>query len=1065
MLEITNTKKMISRILPITLFLIVLTINAQTRSIIYNEYVEEPEKSPLIDFSKAGYAFGEQDFQYPENVINVASKGIKPNTGEDLTQKVQALLDETGKKGGGVLYFPKGKYLFNTNPNKVEFLKIDYDNVVIRGEGRGEDGTVFFNSTSLLQSEPNPWLSPALIRTGFKIQGTDYFWGAAPLTYQANKYGKKSDQRIYDAPTVTHITHRAAKGSKNLRIKDASLLKAGDVVLLAMYNTNGNNKLIKKMLNYTDAELTPDLKSANRAGKEGVASFQTLVEIERIISGDQILLRQPLLMDIDVEFQPTLLEAPMIRNVGVENLRFASAWDGNYKHHANREVDYGWNAVNFCRVAHGWMKNITIDNYTNPIYLQDSKNVTLDAINITGHHGHSGIKAYAHATDNLIQNVNIQMNFSHALGGEGNTSGNVFRKITMNKQMEGEGDYDFHGFAHYTYGPASHNLFEDITGLRFIYGGGAPYNFPHTSIGNVWWNIESTDVKGTKELFKHWPWNKTDRTDHHLAYPSSVIAGVRANDGKFVINGMENNRSEPLITVESLNGKVTPKSLYKAQKKANSGFKNPIIPGFYPDPSVCRVGEDYYLATSSFEYFPGVPIFHSRDLIHWKKIGHALTRKSQVDLEGCKASGGIYAPTLRYHDGLFYMVTTNVTGDGNFLVYTDDPTGEWSEPVWLEIKGYDPSLYWEDGKCHVTTTNGSALIMAEVDLKTGENLSEVRNVWEGTGGRFPEAPHVYKKDGWYYMVAAEGGTQYGHKVTIARSRNLYGPYTSNPANPILTHAAEAAKRNPIQGTGHADFVQAHDGSWWAVLLGFRPVVYRHHIMGRETCLTPVSWEKNTWPVINGTAGIGIEMKTPTLPLKPFSKEPTKDDFNGSLDLDWNFIRNPKEANYSLSARKGYLRLKGSKVKLDDIGSPTFIGQRQTNSESSFTTLFELDGSKKDINTGLSVFMNNLHHYDVLLKRSKGQQKLILRSKLGNLVFNKSEMDFSQNKVYLKVKTSAKYYSFSYSVDGINYKALGELDTRYLSSETAGGFTGVYIGLFAESDKGAHADFDWIEIKP
>ncbi len=1040
------------------------TTQAQTGSKIYNDYIEEPGKSPLIDFSKAGYAFGEQNFQYPSNVIDVTTKGINPNTGEDLTKKVQTLIDETGKNGGGLLYFPKGKYVFNTNPNHVDFLKIDYDNIVIRGDGQDESGTIFYNSTSLLNEEPNPWLSPTLIRYGYNIQGVDHFWGAAPLEYKGSKISKNSERKIYEAPIITSITHKALKGSKNLRVKNATSLKAGDVVLLVMYNTNGSNKLIKKVLNYKDAELTSDLKSANQAGKEGVASFQALVEIERVISGDQILLRQPLLMDIDMEFGPMLLSAPMVRHVGIESLRFESAWDGNYKHHANREVDYGWNAINFCRVAHGWMKNVTIDNYTNPIYLQDSRNVTLDSITISGKHGHSGIKVYAHATDNLIQNVDIQMNFSHVLSGEGNATGNVFRKITMDKQIEGEGDFDFHGFAHYTYGPASHNLFENIKGLRFIYGGGAPFNFPHTSIGNVWWNIESTDIKGTKELFKHWPWNKTNRIDHHTAYPSSIIAGVRANDGKFVVNGSESNRSEALITVESLNGKVFPKSLYDAQKKANSGFKNPIIPGFYPDPSVCRVGENYYLATSTFEYFPGVPIFHSNDLINWKKIGHALTRKSQVDLEGCKASGGIYAPTLRYHDGLFYMVTTNVTGDGNFFVYTDNPEGEWSEPVWLEIKGYDPSLFWEDGKCHVTTTNGSTIIMAEVDLKTGKNLSEVKPVWEGTGGRFPEAPHIYKKDGFYYMVAAEGGTQYGHKVTISRSRNLYGPYVSNPANPILTHADEPTKRNPIQGTGHADFVQAHDGSWWAVILGFRPVVYRHHVTGRETYLTPVSWDKNTWPVINGTGGIAIDMKTPTLPLKPFPKEPTKDDLDGPLDLDWNFIRNPEEANYSLSTRQGYLRLKGTNVKLDDIGSPTFIGQRQTHSESSFTTLLELDNSKKDIKTGLSVFMNNLHHYDVMIKRSKGQQKLVLRSKLGTLDFKVSEINFAQNNVYLKVETTARYYIFSYSTDGNNYKPLGELDTRYLSSETAGGFTGVYIGLFAESNTGAHADFDWIEKK-
>lgn len=253
----------------------------------------------------------------------------------------------------------------------------------------------------------------------------------------------------------------------------------------------------------------------------------------------------------------------------------------------------------------------------------------------------------------------------------------------------------------------------------------------------------------------------------------------------------------------------------------SSGYTNPVIPGFYPDPSVCAVGDDFYLVNSSFEYFPGVPVFHSKDLINWTQIGYCLTRKSQLFLDKCVPSGGIFAPTIRYNNGMFYMITTDVS-KGNFIVHTQDPAGEWSEPVWLKQRGIDPSLYFEGDKCYLTSNPDNTIYVSEINPLTGEQLTESRAIWGGTGGRYPEAPHIYKKDGWYYLLISEGGTEYGHKVTIARSRNIDGPYTSNPANPILTHMNVNAQQNPIQGTGHADLVQAKDGSWWMVFLAFRP---------------------------------------------------------------------------------------------------------------------------------------------------------------------------------------------------------------------------------------------------
>lgn len=231
------------------------------------------------------------------------------------------------------------------------------------------------------------------------------------------------------------------------------------------------------------------------------------------------------------------------------------------------------------------------------------------------------------------------------------------------------------------------------------------------------------------------------------------------------------------------------------------GYQNPVIRGFHPDPSICRAGSDYYLVTSSFEYFPGVPLFHSRDLVNWEQIGHVLTRESQLKIKGGNIWGGIYAPTIRYNDSIYYMITTNNSDKGNFLVYTDNPRGEWSDPAWISQKGIDPSLYFEEGHCYMVSNPENAIWLCEIDPKTEKQFTESKRIWEGTGGRYPEGPHIYKREGWYYLMISEGGTEYGHKVTIARSRNIEGPYESNPANPILTHINKNAQDNPIQGVG------------------------------------------------------------------------------------------------------------------------------------------------------------------------------------------------------------------------------------------------------------------------
>lgn len=494
-------------------------------------------------------------------------------------------------------------------------------------------------------------------------------------------------------------------------------------------------------------------------------------------------------------------------------------------------------------------------------------------------------------------------------------------------------------------------------------------------------------------------------------------------------------------------------------------YKNPVISGFYPDPSVCRVGSDYYLVTSTFEYFPGVPVFHSKDLVNWKQIGHCLTRESQLKLKGVEPSGGIYAPTIRYNNGRFYMVTTNVSDKGNFYVHADNPEGEWSDPIWVEQGGIDPTLFFDNGKTYFLSIPDGIQI-SEIDLETGKQLSESRTLWHGTGGRYPEAPHIYKKDGWYYLLIAEGGTEYGHKVTIARSRDLYGPYESNPANPILTHIDQNAQTSPIQGIGHADFIEAHDGSWWTVFLGFRPQSGQHHLLGREVFLAPIRWDTNSWPVINGNGTVSLDMNVShLLPLHPWESAKKRDDFNSDkLDLKWNYLRNPILDNYTLQERLGYLRLKGSKISLNDISSPTFVGRRQQHINFKSSTSLELKTISENDEVGLTVYMRPNGHYDIYVTESNGKRVLCVRYQLGDITHTEKEIKVTDEPIQLHVTGSADYYDFSYSQSNKPATSLARANTKFISTETMGGFTGVYLGLYAVSatSNPVIADFAWFE---
>ncbi|MBR2567230.1 MAG: glycoside hydrolase family 43 protein [Paenibacillus sp.] len=499
-------------------------------------------------------------------------------------------------------------------------------------------------------------------------------------------------------------------------------------------------------------------------------------------------------------------------------------------------------------------------------------------------------------------------------------------------------------------------------------------------------------------------------------------------------------------------------------------YTNPIIPGFYPDPSICRVDEDYYLVTSTFEYFPGVPIFHSKDLVHWCQIGHILTSTEQLSLGNAWRSGGIYAPTLRYHEGWFYMTTTNVSNGGNFYVRSQEAEGPWSPPLYVDQDGIDPSLLFdEDGTVFFQSAcnghDGEGIYQCEIDISTGHKRSESRLIWKGTGGASPEAPHLYKINGLYYLMIAEGGTEYGHMETIARSTHPYGPYVPCPYNPILSN--RSLKSN-IHATGHADLVQIQDGSWWAVCLGIRPPAYplRHHL-GRETFLAPVTWTTDGWPIIGENGQLLPVMTRPNLPEVSWISPPPIDHFDQpALGLEWICLRNPDPGSFSLHESPGYLTLRGNSVSLDDGQNPAFVGRRLSHFCCHIAAMLDFEPAFDNEEAGLTVFMNEKYHYDLAIKRINNERKIIWRRSVGSL---KTEEVLSSidGSVILNLHTEPDQFTFSIKQDSLENPLTCSAETHLLSTEVAGGFTGIIVAMYAYSPAktATPARFDWFMYEP
>jgi xylan 1,4-beta-xylosidase len=502
----------------------------------------------------------------------------------------------------------------------------------------------------------------------------------------------------------------------------------------------------------------------------------------------------------------------------------------------------------------------------------------------------------------------------------------------------------------------------------------------------------------------------------------------------------------------------------------NGSFSNPIIPGFHPDPSICRVGRDYYLVNSSFEYFPGIPVFHSRDLVNWRQIGHCLTRTSQLDLNRTVSNGGIAAPTIRYDNGIFYVIVTETVKKGNLFVTAEDPAGPWSDPICVPTEGFDPSLFFDDdGKVYFQSQEGegreSHIIQYRIDLTTGNRIGQKKTIWTGDGDYWLEGPHLYKINEIYYLTAASGGTGANHHQLIAASNRVFGPYIDYPSNPILSHKGTT---EPIQYTGHADMFEDHNGRWWAVFLAGRPMNVGCSPLGRETFLAPVLWKKG-WPVIGNEGKVSLTMNGPLPEACPWEPLPARDEFDSSgLPLQYVFLRNPKPGSFSLRERPGWLRLHGNAFTISNQDACAFIGRRQQHLSALVRVKMAFSPQQAGEEAGVCIRLNESAHYECAVIRRPDADRCMVRTCMNGETHFVDSLESPGAASYFQIECSHEQYTISFSADTTSPVTLATLETRPLTMESVQSFTGVVIGMYATGNGKvctAPADFDWMEYIP
>ncbi|HEX2851957.1 MAG TPA: glycoside hydrolase family 43 protein [Opitutaceae bacterium] len=513
--------------------------------------------------------------------------------------------------------------------------------------------------------------------------------------------------------------------------------------------------------------------------------------------------------------------------------------------------------------------------------------------------------------------------------------------------------------------------------------------------------------------------------------------------------------------------------------------RNPILAGFYPDPSICRVGDDYYLVNSTFGYFPGIPIFHSRDLVNWKQLGHVIDRAAQLRYDRLGVTRGIFAPALSHHGDTFYLVCTMIDAGGNFLVTAKNPAGPWSDPIFLGFDGIDPSLFFDDDGRAWMVNNGNppgnkplysghrAIWIQEFDI-AARKMTGPRSIIVNGGvdlAQKPvwiEGPHLYKRDGWYYLCCAEGGTSDQHSQVILRSKSPTGPFAPWDKNPILTQRdLDSTAPHAITCTGHADFVVGPDGNWWSVFLACRPFAGKYFTTGRETFLLPVRWTDDGWPVILPPGQrvphvFSAPKVANAIPQAPSDDAPLngnftwRDDFSTpALSPLWIMLRAPKETWWSLTSPAGRLALTPRTELLAGRANPSFLARRLQHARFDATIALTVP-AETGVSAGVAAFQNETHFYYFGVRRTAGGLDLFLEcanGKSAEVLASAKLGDAAE--LQLRITGEEKNLSFAYATAPGQWQTLvSDADTTPITVQAAGGgihFTGAVIGPHARID--------------
>ncbi|MDG5787089.1 glycoside hydrolase family 43 protein [Evansella sp. AB-P1] len=516
-------------------------------------------------------------------------------------------------------------------------------------------------------------------------------------------------------------------------------------------------------------------------------------------------------------------------------------------------------------------------------------------------------------------------------------------------------------------------------------------------------------------------------------------------------------------------------------------IQNPILPGYHPDPSILRVGDDYYIATSTFEWFPGVQISHSRDLVHWKLLTYPLTRQSQLNMIGNIDSGGVWAPCLSYSDGLFYLIYTDVKSrkgafkdTHNYLTVAENIEGPWSEPIYLNSSGFDPSLFHDnDGKKWLVNmiwdhrkgkNSFGGIVLQEYSMEEKRLVGPIKNIFKGTEIGLTEAPHLYKKNGHYYLMTAEGGTGYDHAITVARSKNIDGPYEVDPENPILT----SQPHHELQKAGHGSLVETQTGEWYVAHLCGRPVKENKCILGRETAIQKCYWTTDGWLRIEGGNEPKVQVPAPHIEQTPFEPEHTIDHFDtAKLEKYWNSLRRPFTEDWiTLKERPGYLRLKGQESMIS-THHQSLLARRLESFHVEIETSIEFEPEHFQQMAGLITYYDTADYVYLRITHheEKGKCLGIIQSKYGvyDELLNEEIILKENNTCYLKATIQQEWLQYYYSFDRKNWSTIGDkIDISHLSDDDAKyiRFTGTFIGLCVQDLSGQmkHADFDYFKYE-